>query len=278
MSTANLPPVRTSQLVKMPLTHSVLHPGQPWGQHATYLSLWSSNWWKKTKTIKNPLGTTPTVAQSVLHLIPRRKKKLSPSMIDVSKSEGLWKKTQNLGTFHWDQFLRFDLLEHLLAILHLFFRSYPTTTMTQLSDNSFRVGPVPRPKVSLLRVHQVVPPAPRILSMPGTPLDVTVGGPCQGLLAWRIRRLWLVRASLLLSLGCWQFMTSVQHGWYVLICDIHEMLVAAPNFDICIALRTSPLGKPMEPKCQTNQRPGTKDHSAVDTLLWHRGYRQHTRL
>lgn len=74
MSTANLPPVRTSQLVKMPLTHSVLHPGQPWDQHATYLSLWSSNWWKKTKAIKNPLGTTPTVAQSVLHLIPRRKK------------------------------------------------------------------------------------------------------------------------------------------------------------------------------------------------------------
>ena len=49
MSTANLPPVRTSQLVKMPLTHSVLHPGQPWGQHATYLSLWSSNWMEKNK-------------------------------------------------------------------------------------------------------------------------------------------------------------------------------------------------------------------------------------
>ena len=168
----------------------------------------------KTKAIKNPLGTTPTVAQSVLHLIPRRKEK-SPSMIDVSKSEGLWK-TQNLGTFHWDQFLRFDLLEHLLAILHLFFSELSYHNY----DTTWEVGPVPRPKVSLLRVHQVVPPAPRILSMPGTPLDVTVGGPCLGLLAWRIRRLWLVRASLLLSLGCWQFMTSLQHGmicidmWY----------------------------------------------------------------
>lgn len=277
MSTANLPPVRTSQLVKMPLTHSVLHPGQPWDQHATYLSLWSSNWWKKTKAIKNPLGTTPTVAQSVLHLIPRRKKNCHPLWLMCPNQKDCEKHKISAPSIEIN-FCVSTSWNICSPSSTCFFRSYLTTTMTQLSDNSFRVGPVPRPKVSLLRVHQVVPPAPRILSMPGTPLDVTVGGPCQGLLAWRIRRLWLVRASLLLSLGCWQFMTSVQHGWYVLICDIHEMLVAAPNFDIWIALRTSPLGKPMEPKCQTNQRPGTKDHSAVDTLLWHRVYRQHTRL
>lgn len=95
---------------------------------------------EKNKSRQKPAGDNTNCCSKCSSPHSKKKKKLSPSMIDVSKSEGLWK-TQNLGTFHWDQFLRFDLLEHLLAILHLFFselsyHNYDTTFRQLLQGGS----------------------------------------------------------------------------------------------------------------------------------------------